>query len=160
MADLKAVFVDAGCEEVRTYIQSGNVVFRSTRALARRIPNTVTQAVSDRFGFTVPVVTRAVDELRAVRDSNPFLVAGEDPTKLHVAFLANKPAKGEIAALDPDRSPPDEFAVRGHEIFLFCPNGMARTKLTNAYLDSKLMTMSTVRNWNTVLKLVSLAEEL
>jgi uncharacterized protein (DUF1697 family) len=88
---------------------------------------------------------------------NPFLEAGADIGTLHVAILADAPAAAKVKALDPDRSPPDAFAVRGREIYLQCPNGYGRTKLTNAYFDSKLATTSTVRNWRTVLKLVELA---
>jgi uncharacterized protein (DUF1697 family) len=77
---------------------------------------------------------------------------------LHVAFLAATPGPSKIAALDPNRSPPDEFAVHGREIYLRLPNGVARTKLTNAHFDSKLGTTSTLRNWRTVVKLVDLID--
>ena len=85
--------------------------------------------------------------------ANPFILAGADPGKLHVAFLAKRPSAATVAELQPDRSPPDEFIVHGREIYIHCPAGMARTKLTNAYFDSKLGTTSTMRNWNTVRKL-------
>lgn len=158
MSDLKRIFADAGCQDVRTYIQSGNVVFRADEKLANRIPATVAQSITDRHGLRVPVVLRSIDELRALTGSNPFIAIGKDPARVHVAFLADEPDKSKVAALDPDRSPPDELIARGSEIFLFCPNGMARTKLTNTYFDSKLETTSTVRNWRTVLKLLELAE--
>ena len=113
--------------------------------------------MADRFGFQVPVVMRTSGELRKVACGNPFLRAGADAKALHVAFLAAVPVSSKVDALDPDRSPPDEFAVRGREIYLHCPNGLARTKLTNAYFDSALATTSTLRNWRTVLKLLELA---
>ena len=72
---------------------------------------------------------------------------------LHVVFLAAAPAAGRAAALDPARSPPDELTLVGREVFLRCPNGMARTRITNAWLDATLATTSTVRNWRTVEKL-------
>jgi uncharacterized protein (DUF1697 family) len=105
----------------------------------------------------VPVVVRSADELCAVARANPFLRKASDTAALHVAFLADAPAADKVAVLDPKRSPPDEFAVVGREIYLRCPTGMAKTKLTNAYFDSKLATISTARNWNTVLKLIELA---
>jgi uncharacterized protein (DUF1697 family) len=74
----------------------------------------------------------------------------------HVAFLAATPTPAMVATLDPDRSPPDESAVRGREIYLRLPNGVARSRLTNAFFDSRLGTTSTLRNWRTVLKLVEL----
>jgi uncharacterized protein (DUF1697 family) len=78
---------------------------------------------------------------------------------LHVAFLADRPDKGRIAAMDPNRSPGDSFEVRGQEVFLHLPNGVAKTKLTNEYLDRTLGTTSTLRNWRTVLKLIEMSTE-
>jgi len=158
MKTLAELFADEGCAEVRTYIQSGNVVYQASKRLAHRIPDLITKGISERFGLDIPVVTRTIDELRAVVRCNPYVRAGVDPAKLHVAFLSTTPAAARVAALDVDRSPPDEFIVVGREIFLHCPNGTARTKLTNAYFDSMLQTMSTVRNWRTVLKLLELAD--
>ncbi|MEM6797077.1 MAG: hypothetical protein AAF725_24095, partial [Acidobacteriota bacterium] len=99
---------------------------------------------------------------------NPFLGArgeglpayGEDENKaLHVGFLAASPAPERIASLDLDRSPPDAFSVVGREIYLHTPGGLARTKLTNAYFDSSLATVTTVRNWRTVHKLLAMTRE-
>ena len=157
MKDLTAMFTKAGCNDVRTYIQSGNVVFQAGPTLAKRVPDLIGKAIHTRFGYRIPVVTRTAQELRKIARNNLFLEAGVDTQVLHVAFLADRPGAAKIAALDLDRSPPDEFTVRGREIYLNCPNGVARTKLTNAYFDSKLTTTSTVRNWRTVLKLVELA---
>lgn len=157
MKDLIAMFRDLGCKDVRTYIQSGNVVFRAETALARRLPALITEAVSGSFGLKVPVVTRTAAELEGVANNNPFLEDGADTNALHVMFLLDRPPQSKVAALDPDHSPPDEFVVRGREIYLRCPNGVARSKLTNQYFDSKLETTSTARNWRTVLKLLELA---
>jgi uncharacterized protein (DUF1697 family) len=156
MKELAAIFVDAGCRDVRTYIQSGNVVYSASAAVAKRVASTVAGAISARFGFDVPVVTRTARELGAVVANNPFLKRGEDSRALHVGFLMDRPARARIAALDPDRSSPDEFAVHGAEVYLFFPNGVARTKLTAQYFDSTLGTTITVRNWNTVQKLLDM----
>jgi uncharacterized protein (DUF1697 family) len=156
MKPLVALFESAGCRDVQTYLQSGNIVFRAGRTLANRIPALVERAIDDRFGFQVPVVIRTGDEIRRIARGNPFASAGTAAETLHVAFLADAPAKARLSALDPRRSPPDEFEVRGREIYLHCPKGYARTKLTNAYFDTKLATISTVRNWKTVLSLVEL----
>ena len=153
MKDLVSMFTDAGCKNVRTYIQSGNVVFGAKQALAARIPALITGSIADSLRLKVPIVVRTAEELRETIRHNPFLRTGIDTKRLHVAFLADKPGAKKVAALQPDRSPPDEFLVRGSEIYLHCPNGLARTKLTNAYFDSKLATTTTVRSWATVLKL-------
>ncbi len=156
MQDLVAMFTKAGCSEVRSYIQSGNVVFQGGQALAKRIPVLITQAVNKRFGYQIPVLTRTSEEIRKIVRTNPFLKSGADPGVLHVAFLADRPGAAAIKALDPNRSPPDEFKVRGGEIYFHCPNGVARSKLSNAYFDSVLNTTSTVRNWRTVLRVLEL----
>jgi uncharacterized protein (DUF1697 family) len=153
MAELAGIFTALGCREVRTYIQSGNVAFQAPAALARRLPGAVGEAIASRFGFKVPVVLRTAAELSEIVRGNPFLLAGAPPETLHVAFLAEAPSSARVAALDPARSPTDSFTVRGREIFLACPGGLGRTKLTNAYFDSKLGTVCTVRNWSTVRRL-------
>jgi uncharacterized protein (DUF1697 family) len=129
MRDLAEIFVRAGCTDVRTYIQSGNVVFRAAPALAARIPDLAASAITRRWSFEVPVVTRTAEQLRGVAENNPFLRAGVEPRGLHVAFLATKPSR-RVRGLYPHCSPPDEFAVRGARSPA-CPNG--RTKLTNQH---------------------------
>ena len=159
MKDLAAMFVAAGCADVRTYIQSGNVVFSAPARVVRKLPDQITRAIEKRFGYRIPVIVRTSDELaRAIRD-NPFLSPGADEKPLNIYFLADAPAAAAIAGLDPNRSTPDAFHVRGREIYLHLPNGMARTKLTNAYFDSKLSTISTARNWATVQKLLEMMED-
>jgi uncharacterized protein (DUF1697 family) len=158
MKDLVVALSAAGCTDVRTYIQSGNVVFRARPAVARRVPGVVAELTA-RLGFHAAVMTRTADALRDVARSNPFLRAGAAPEGLHVAFLADAPSAARVAALDPSRSPPDAFEVRGREIYLHCPNGFGRTKLGTDYFDAKLATTSTVRNWRTVLTLLALADE-
>jgi uncharacterized protein (DUF1697 family) len=156
MKVLAAMFEEAGCRDVRTYIQSGNVVFRAGESLVKRVPAHITAVVANRFGIEVPVVTRSARDLRAVVRTNPFLRAGRDVARLHVAFLADRPGASRIARLDPRRSPPDEFIVHGREIYLHCPNGLGRTRLSNDYFDSTLATTCTVRNWRTVTTLLGM----
>ncbi len=158
MKDLVAIFAAAGCDDVRTYIQSGNVVCRASATATRTLPSAVATAILERFGYRVPVVTRTASELRDVGQSNPFLEAGREANTLHVAFLVDLPSRTRVAALDVDRSPPDEFLARGREIYLCLPNGVAKSRLTNAYFDATLGTTSPVRNWRTVMKLLDLAD--
>jgi uncharacterized protein (DUF1697 family) len=157
MVELAALFTEAGCSAVRTYIQSGHVVFGVAPGQAERVPELIARRIAERFDLRVPVVLRSAEQIREVARGNPFLEAGADLDALHVAFLASKPAPGRVAELDPNRSPPDAFRVIGREVYLFLPGGVARTKLTNGFFDSKLATISTVRNWRTVLKLLEMA---
>jgi uncharacterized protein (DUF1697 family) len=150
MAELTRLCSQLGCADVGTYVQSGNVVFRASAELARALEADLAAALRARFGLSVPVILRTAAEIAAVARANPFLKAGAAPETLHVAFLASAPAAGRAAGLDPERSPGDAFALRGRELYLHLPNGVARTKLSNAYLDRTLDTTSTLRNWRTV----------
>ena len=159
MAALSKMLADADCTDVRTYIQSGNVVFSATPACAKQIPQRIAAQIKKSFGFEPPIIMRSADELQSIIADNPFLKSRTnraDEDHLHVAFLSDAPLKSNLAALDPNRSPDDTFAFRtpgNREIYLHLPNGVARTKLSNAWFDSKLKTISTMRNWRTVLKL-------
>jgi uncharacterized protein (DUF1697 family) len=157
MKDLARMFAGAGCANVRTYIQSGNVVFDAP-GNAAKIAEIVSADIEKRFGYRIPVVLRTSAQLLKTIAGNPFLKAGADVKALHVYFLAVAPNARAIAGLDPARSAPDAFQVLGQEIYLHLPNGMGRSKLTNAYFDSKLATTCTARNWATVLKLAEMME--
>lgn len=156
MKDLRAMFTDAGCVEVRTYIQSGNVVYSAPSEVARRVPALISTAIAENFGYEVPLIIRTETELRRASRSNPFLKEDVDIRALHVVLLAELPSAARVASLDPDRSPPDEFLVDGREIFLRLPNGVGRSKLTVRYFDSALATTSTMRSWRTLLKLLEM----
>jgi uncharacterized protein (DUF1697 family) len=154
MKDLSEMFIKAGCADIRTYIQSGNVLFRGTRAIAESLPARISEQIAKRFGFRIPVVLRTAEQLAAAVRDNPL--PGVPEEMLHLYFLAGRPDASRVAQLDPDRSKPDTFVVHNREIYLHLPNGMGRSNLTNAYFDSKLATVSTGRNWRTVLKLLEL----
>jgi uncharacterized protein (DUF1697 family) len=156
MKDLVEIFILAGCEDVRTYIKSGNVIFRASPVISARLPDEVTSLVAKSLGFRTPVILRTIDQLRDVVSRNPFLKSGAAEDTLHVMFLADLPSPESVDKLDPDRSAPDAFIVRGREVYLQLPNGVAGSKLTNLYFDSKLTTTSTARNWRTITKLLEL----
>lgn len=155
MAQLVKVYEAAGASAVRTYIQSGNVIFDAPAALAKRLPGLVSAALAARFGLAIPVLQRPAAALDAALEANPFPRA--DEATLHVAFLSAKPGAVAVASLEPNRSPGDAFAVVGDVVYLHCPHGFGKTKLTTTWLDAKLRTTSTVRNWNTVRALAALA---
>jgi uncharacterized protein (DUF1697 family) len=155
MADLRELVTALGHEDVVTYIQSGNIVFRSTLKPAK-VATDIAAGIAKGFGLRVPVIVRTRAELAQVAKNNPYLAPGADVAKLHVTFLADEPAATSIATLDPERCPPDEFIVKGKEIFMLLPNGMGRTKLTIDYFEKRLGTQGTARSWNTVNKLLDL----
>jgi uncharacterized protein (DUF1697 family) len=157
MKELVRLVSGLGGREVVTYIQSGNVVLRAEPAVAAELPARLREQLQAGFGLSVPVVMRTAEQLRQVAEGNPFLAAGDDPASLHVYFLGERPGAERVAGLDPERSPGDRFVVQGREIYLSLPSGMGRSRLTNDYFDGRLGTVSTARNWRTVLKLLELA---
>ena len=158
MKDLVEVCTGCKCADVRTYIQSGNVVFTAQASAVKKLAAELEKQLELRFGFAVPVVVRDREQMAHVVRSNPFLKAGKPEKTLHVSFLASEPSAEAIAGLDPNRSPGDEFRVVGSEIYFHFPNGAGNTKLTSAYLDSRLKTVGTARNWATVLQLAAMME--
>ena len=157
MAPLREALTAAGLEEVVTVLQSGNVVFQSRKgetAVARIVADTI----DDAFGLQIGVVIRSGTELAAVAATNPFLdeEPGRDPKTLHVTFLAARPSAAAAAKLDPDRSPPDAFAVEGREVYLSYPGGSGRSRLTLDYIERTLAVTGTARNWRTVQRLAEL----
>ena len=151
MAALREVFEALGHSEVATFIQSGNVVFTAPKAVTAK---SLESAIEKQFSIGVTVVLRTPRELARVIAGNPF--AHADSSKLHVGFMPETPAAAAVKKLDTERFAPEEFALRGRELYLNLPNGMGRAKLP-AYLDRQLAVPTTVRNWNTVNKLVELA---
>jgi uncharacterized protein (DUF1697 family) len=159
MKELAEIFVKLGCGAVTTYIQSGNVVFSAEEKVATGLGGLIAKRIEERFALKVPVVLRSARDLETVIRGNPYLKAGAAEEMLHVSFLADRPRADFIARLDAARSAPDEFAVVGRDIYMKLVTGAAKTKLTNAYFDSKLKTVSTMRNWRTVLKLAEMTRD-
>lgn len=152
MSQLKVLFEELGHADVVTYIQSGNVAFRASRADAPAIEQRITEV----FGLEVAVVLRTGAELVAAAAGNPFLAKAGETKRLYVVFLDKRPGAGAVEQLDPDRSPGDRFSLDGRDLYLDLATGAGRTKLTLDYFERKLGVKGTARNWNTVLKLVEL----
>ncbi len=153
MKDLCAVFSAAGCAEVASYIQSGNVVFTAPAKAIAALTGKLEAAIDKRFGFKPPIQLRSSAELDAVVDELPW----RDPAQVFVGFLAAAPSPAQLAGLDPTLGAPDRYVVRGRHVYMEIVGSAARTKLTVGYFDKKLATVTTVRNWNTVVKLRELA---
>ena len=151
MEQLRRTFEAMGFEQVKTYIQSGNVVFKtakiSTSALSKKIEETILKD----FGFSASVVSRTAEEMAATIASNPFLKKrGVDPEKLHVTFLSDDPGSVAINKLTELTLAPDQFRCHGKEIYFHLPNGTADSVLMKKPLDRILGVVITTRNWRTV----------
>jgi uncharacterized protein (DUF1697 family) len=151
MAELRDVVESLGYGDVRTYIQSGNVLFESARKPA---PGTLESAIEKRFGLQVDVMLRTPTELRKVLERDPFPTA--DRSSVHVGFMARAPKAADVRAIDASSFAPEEFAVVGSELYLHLPNGLGRSKFPDFVLR-RLKIPTTLRNWRTVTKLAELA---
>ena len=155
MTALRDLFVDLGHTDAATFIQSGNVVFKSPDRSTSGLASAIEARIARDLGLAVRVLLRTKAELGKVIAGNPFPKA--DLTKVHVTFLAGKPEAALVRAVADHESPPDEFRVIGREVYVHCPAGYGKTKLNNAFWDRRLKTVSTARNWNSVTKLFELA---
>ena len=154
MPVLAGIFSELGCKDVQTYIQSGNVLFNASKHVAAKLESAVERAIQAQLGLHIPVLVRSAVEFAEAVAANPFPEALDSPKLLHLVFLKAKPEAAAIASLDPGRSTPDRYIVDGRHIYLHLARGAADTKLTNAYFDARLRTVSTGRNWTTVTTLL------
>lgn len=158
MADLRRIAEGCGFEQVRTYIQSGNLVCSTAETSSAAVAATLQDVLARETEVKPAVLARTRDELAAVVEANPYLKRGEDPAHLHVTFLAG-PAEPALGSLDLAAYRPEEVAAIGHELHLFLPNGLGRSKLAGDLARLKGPT-GTTRNWRTVTKLLAMAAEL
>jgi len=156
MKDLRALCEGLGLEDVTTYVQSGNVVFTSPAGSETEITAQIERELDRRLGLAVTVLVRSGEQLAEIVAANPFSDSGSPPTSLHVTFLTSEPAADGVTELATENFEPDEFEVVGREVYLHCPEGYGRSKLSNAYFERKLGVAGTTRNWRTVTTLAEL----
>jgi uncharacterized protein (DUF1697 family) len=157
MAELRALLDEAGYENVRTYVQSGNVVLDSDLRAAELEAETA-KLISDRFGFEVPVISRTAQELAAVVKHNPLGKLAVEPKRYQVSFLDEPPADEVIKAIKDAAVEPEAVAIAGREIYAWHPAGVARSKLWNRLAGGTLGVKATARNWTTVKTLLEMME--
>jgi len=159
MDRLREVCSEMRLKNVRTYVQSGNVVFEGQGSAAHWSQALERKLVGE-TRLPVTVIVRTAVELGKVLVENPFLSRKEiDTTRLHVTFLQDAPAKSAVESLGKVRAGVDRFRWVGKEIYLHCPDGYGRTKLSNSVIEKILSLRATTRNWNTVNKLHKMCSE-
>jgi uncharacterized protein (DUF1697 family) len=158
MPALRAALEDAGFGDVRTYVQSGNVVLTS-RAGPAKVAATVERAVADSFGLEVPVVVRTRDELADVVARDPLGDVATTPKRYQVTFLAKKLDPATAEKLESVAAAGERLVVSGREVYAWHPEGVARSKLAALRAGRALATTATARNWTTVTTLLALADE-
>jgi uncharacterized protein (DUF1697 family) len=156
MPELREALEDAGYEDVRTYLQSGNVVLTSTAA-AKMVARDCERLLADRFGLEIAVVTRTCSELAKVVERNPLGRVAKDPKRYQVSFLDAKPTAKVVRELEDVAAAKEEVVAVGREIYAWHPAGVARSKLWARLAGKDLGATATARNWTTVTKLLELA---
>ncbi len=158
MADLRELLDGHGYEDVRTHLQSGNVVLSSTLS-PRRLERTLERQLAERFGFDISVLVRTRAELAKVVEHNPLRKVATDGSRHVVSFLSRRLPAAVARELEAADVAPERVAISGREIYAWYPNGIQRSPLGKLLDDSRLGVVSTARNWNTVVKLLELASE-
>ena len=159
MGDLKSLYELLGFRNVVTYIQSGNVIFDATIKNKADLKTKIEEAIEGKYKFHVPVEIRTNREIGDIIKNCPFGSADmvEDGTKVLVTFLSSKPSEVRLSDIQKYVVAPEKLVVRGKEVYLYCPNGYGKSKLSNTFLEHKLRVKATTRNWKSVHKLYELS---
>ncbi len=161
MEKLRACCQKLGFADVKTYIQSGNIVVRAAKSSEATVASRISGGILSQFGFSVEVIARSLEDFREVVERNPLLKErGLDPAKFHVVFLGEKPSPASLERLKQLTLPPDQMRHSGREIYFYFPNGVSGSSLWKHPLDRILGLASTMRNWNTVNALCKMAAEI
>jgi uncharacterized protein (DUF1697 family) len=161
MERLRSSFEALGFDSVRTYVQSGNVVFESEQKSATGLSKKIEEKIQRDFGFTAPVLVKSSKEIAQIVGNNPLVKEkGIDHSKLHVTFLSDAPPKTAVELLEPLARDSELVRILNREIYLYCPDGYGRTKLSNNAIEKKLSVVATTRNWRTVNALLEMCRPL
>ena len=158
MAELRKLFAQAGFDDVRTYVQSGNIVL-SSDAEPAALEQQSERLIADRFGFEVDVIARTRDELAAVVERNPLRDIADNPKRYQVSFLASELDDAVVEKLASTAAPTERVLALGRELYAWHPEGVARSKLWGRLAGAGLGVKATARNWTTVSTLLEMADE-
>ena len=156
MPELRELLAGHGYEDVKTLLQSGNIVLTSEQA-PDRLASTLQRQIADGLGVDTPVVVRTRDELAGVIAGDPFGELADNPKRYQVTFLSGEPDASVIRDLEARDFSPERVVFSGREVYAWHPDGLQRSNLGRALTDRTLGVVATARNWNTVAKLLELA---
>lgn len=161
MDKLRATCESLKFQKVKTYIQSGNIVFRAAKMSDAALAKKFGDAIVRDFGFSAGAITRTSEEMGRIIERNPLLKEKDiDESKLHVVFLLEKPAPASLKKLQDLTLPPDRVRSLNREIYFYFPNGVSGSSLWKYPLDKVITVTGTMRNWNTVKKIYEMAGEM
>jgi uncharacterized protein (DUF1697 family) len=159
MDALRRLYEDLGFINVRTFIQSGNVIFQYDQAESRDLENDISDKIKTVFSFDVPVVVKTKKDLAAIFRNNPFIhTHAKETDKLHITLFSDQPKLSDIGNINVSIGN-DEFVFWDSNMYLFCPDGYGKTRLPNQFLEQKLKVTATTRNWKTFTELIKISNE-
>ncbi|TAL35958.1 MAG: DUF1697 domain-containing protein [Spirochaetes bacterium] len=159
MTDLVALFESLGYARVRTYIQSGNVVFEAAAGGVDALESDIGEAIRKKYGYEVTVIIRTADELRDIVAGNPLLkILGIAPDRFYVTLFDRIPDARKVAGLAMGEDDAERYEVKGREAYLYCPRGYGRSRLNNQAFEKKLGLAATTRSWKTMLALLEMTQ--
>lgn len=160
MDPLRALYVSLKLEDPQTYVQSGNVIFRTKEKSTAQLAKKIQDGIQKKFGFTPAVILRTTDEMRKAIAASPFADRPQlEPGKILVTFLSAEPPPREAqATLATLKVHPEELHLKGRELYIYFPNGAGKTKLPWSAVERLLKVTGTARNWNSVRKMLAMAE--
>ncbi len=158
MADLKALFTQLGFLDIQTYIQSGNIVFKTETLSTEKLDKRIKEGISATFGFDVPVLVHSAKKLKDIRKKNTLYQKNEDPKGLYYVLL-KQPASPELVAnLKQETYPNEVYVITDECVYLNCLKGYGNAKCNNNFFERKLKVVATTRNHKTIAKLLALSE--
>jgi len=160
MEALRLLYENLGFQNVTTYLQSGNVIFSGNETDITGLEQRISHQIEEGLGYEVPVIILSLNNLKLIIDNNPFIQdINKDQAFLYVTFLSSQPDHYDPKILEGKRQNEEEISFSDKAIYLYCPNGYGRTKLTNNFLEARLHVNATTRNWKTTGALLRIAEQ-
>jgi uncharacterized protein (DUF1697 family) len=160
MDELRKLYEDLNFKNVRSYIQSGNILFDDKSKNQNELAKKIEKKISEHFGYDVSLFVLTPDELKDIRNKNPFVNRKDvDLSRLYVTVLLDKPDNNLTKKINSADYHPDEFIITDKTIYLYCPVSYGNSKLSNNFFENKLKVIATTRNWNTVNELIKMANE-
>ncbi len=161
MNTLKKMLEELGLQSILTYKQSGSIIFTAKREKHKDLEKKISKAIEEKFGFDVPAIVKEYKELKEVIANNPFIKdKAKDAAHLYVTFLSDKTEKENYNKIIAVQYQPDEFYLFDKVIYLYCPDGYSKSKLTNSFWETKLKVTATTRNWKTTIELCKMADKI
>lgn len=161
MEALRTSYENMGFSNVKTYVQSGNVIFSYEDIEINKLEEQIFQQIKKDFGFDVPIIVLSVEKLEEIIKGNPFLKdKSKEESFMHVTFLASKSETNNFDAIEEKKQDNEDIVFSNYAVYLYCPNGYGNTKLNNNFIETKLKVRATTRNWKTTNELFQIAKQL